>query len=117
MSEAMATSAAAGWSLHPSMTDTRRYWDGGGWTDHIAPANMSRRVARPESPAAWVFCGVLSSVVAGGIGGLAANVMDGNPGLGWLFLGVAILIGTVGSVLLVAGTIAIGLRLGARCVE
>lgn len=27
----------AGWYPHPTMADTRRYWDGARWTDHIAP--------------------------------------------------------------------------------
>ena len=33
--------ALAGWYSHPSMADTRRYWDGQRWTDHIAPADVS----------------------------------------------------------------------------
>jgi hypothetical protein len=34
----------AGWYPHPSMAQTRRYWDGAQWTSHIAPA-----VDGPES--------------------------------------------------------------------
>lgn len=33
--------AAAGWYLDPSMANTRRYWDGHSWTDHLAPADFA----------------------------------------------------------------------------
>lgn len=37
------TKPPAGWYPHPSMADTRRYWDGAHWTEHIqaqAPAGQ-----------------------------------------------------------------------------
>lgn len=41
--------APAGWYPHPSMAQTRRYWDGAKWTDHIAPddTNHSPAPAKP----------------------------------------------------------------------
>jgi uncharacterized membrane protein YhaH (DUF805 family) len=36
-----APAPAAGWYPHPTMIDTRRYWDGAAWTDHIAPSSPS----------------------------------------------------------------------------
>jgi len=36
--------AKPGWYPHPSMIDTRRYWDGEGWTTHIAPAEATHTV-------------------------------------------------------------------------
>jgi hypothetical protein len=33
--------APAGWYPHPSMADTRRYWDGAQWSDDIAPAETA----------------------------------------------------------------------------
>jgi hypothetical protein len=34
-------SAPAGWYPDPTMADTRRYWDGKAWTDHIAPGSAA----------------------------------------------------------------------------
>lgn len=39
----------AGWYPHPSMVGTQRYWDGSGWTDHVAPASPP---AAPQTPPA-----------------------------------------------------------------
>jgi hypothetical protein len=44
-------SAPAGWYPHPSMAGTQRYWDGGKWTDHIAPGLPQQSVAYVSSPA------------------------------------------------------------------
>lgn len=37
----------AGWYAHPTMSGTRRYWDGRRWTDHIAPAEPARPESKP----------------------------------------------------------------------
>lgn len=37
MTDTPTGSPRAGWYSHPSMADTKRYWDGTRWTDHIAP--------------------------------------------------------------------------------
>jgi hypothetical protein len=44
----------AGWYPHPSMIDTRRYWDGDAWTDNIAPnAPPSRNTPHTIKRIAW----------------------------------------------------------------
>lgn len=53
--------APAGWYPHPSMADTRRYWDGERWTSHIAPAEPAAPKAT-SGPAANNYKGM----VAGG---------------------------------------------------
>lgn len=57
--------APAGWYDHPTMADTRRYWDGQKWTDHIAPGAASGSQApgtdapvsgsRDETAFAWTL--------------------------------------------------------------
>lgn len=44
--DAAVPQAAPGWYPHPEMIDTQRYWDGGAWTDHIAP--IGSKSARGE---------------------------------------------------------------------
>lgn len=41
--------AKAGWYPHPSMADTRRYWDGQKWTDNIAPMEKPKEVVSDRS--------------------------------------------------------------------
>lgn len=38
---------APGWYAHPTMVGTRRYWDGGKWTDHVAPVETPVKESRP----------------------------------------------------------------------
>ena len=46
--------APAGWYPHPSMADTRRYWDGTKWTDNIAPATTKKPASQALlSKVAW----------------------------------------------------------------
>lgn len=67
--------AAAGWYPHPSMAQTRRYWDGNAWTDKIAPAEPARR---PDS-------GPSTSKIAGGVAlGVIAAALAA-----WFVVGVA----------------------------
>lgn len=58
--------APAGWYNHPTMADTRRYWDGARWTEHVAPGAVvvskspGRGVARArpdkdDTSLAWVL--------------------------------------------------------------
>jgi hypothetical protein len=60
--------APAGWYKHPSMADTRRYWDGQKWTDHIAPAE-TKRPAPKQTGALTIARGVALGIAAV-IGGL-----------------------------------------------
>lgn len=46
---------AAGWYPHPTMTDTRQYWDGDRWTDHIAPAQVSGPGHTGLVTAGWIL--------------------------------------------------------------
>lgn len=61
-------STKAGWYPDPEMTDTRRYWDGARWTDHIAPG--APQVAVRESDrvlvAGWL-CALLFPPVGMGL--------------------------------------------------
>ncbi len=58
-------SPEAGWYPHPSMANTRRYWDGERWTDHIAPAPV---VQQPQK-------GVSAFTIARGVAlGIAALI-------------------------------------------
>lgn len=68
MAEPTPTKAAPGWYRHPTMAATLAYWDGNGWTDHVAPAgtgstaaprsgswNTSPDVDRDEPAFAWTI--------------------------------------------------------------
>lgn len=46
-----AKKATAGWYLDPNMVDTRRYWDGERWTDHVAPVVHTPAPAAPAEAA------------------------------------------------------------------
>ncbi len=48
--KAAQVSPPAGWYAHPTMADTRRYWDGEQWTDHIAPIERTPAGQRPTAP-------------------------------------------------------------------
>jgi hypothetical protein len=57
--------AAAGWYPHPSMANTRRYWDGQAWTDRIAPGEPPVNSGPSTSKiAGGVLLGVLAAVAA-----------------------------------------------------
>lgn len=39
---------AAGWYPHPTMPNTQAYWDGGQWTEHVAPGPQAAPIAFVE---------------------------------------------------------------------
>ena len=51
-------SAAPGWYPDPNMPGTQRYWDGGKWTDNVAPLP-------PPAPTRTGFTGSSLAVVVG----------------------------------------------------
>jgi hypothetical protein len=63
-----------GWYNDPKMADTRRYWNGSAWTDHIAPGGTPARHVRPEPERRTIFGPVLGAILAAVviIGGIAA---------------------------------------------
>lgn len=79
---APAVAVPAGWYPHPSMADTRRYWDGQRWTDHIAPADSTTWPYSTE-PGATGSSNVLSiiGIVMGGIAFLFCPILFGPAGL------------------------------------
>lgn len=104
------TQATAGWYPHPTMAATRRYWDGEKWTEHIAPSAPTRRT-RPEPPGTWIFSGILGIGLAVGAALLGAYVDA------WGWYAAAVPLGIFGWVAMMAGTIATGIRIGARWVD
>jgi hypothetical protein len=44
----------AGWYPHPEVAGQQRYWDGRGWTDHVAPRQPE---ATHSDKSAWVPIG------------------------------------------------------------
>lgn len=63
------SSPPAGWYPDPEMAGTQRYWDGSVWTEHRAPAAVTRPVAGPVEVASssvlaagWVFAVVVPIV-------------------------------------------------------
>ncbi len=104
--------AAPGWYPHPSMTATRCYWDGERWTNQVAPDSPTPvRPEQPEPPGTWVFTGVLGTGFSVGAALLAVRTEA------WPLYLIAVVLGVLGWVAMMAGTIAIGVRLGARWAE
>lgn len=98
------TSPPAGWYPHPSMADTRRYWDGERWTDHIAPQTgpspeamraQAERANRENSQ--LVLWGVLTSLAIPFVGFVLGVVLlarnSTNDGLLVMGLSVASFVG------------------------
>lgn len=88
----------AGWYIHPTMADTRRYWDGQRWTADIAPLYPQEQESdqqRPQprgKPTSQTLGGLL---VAGSIIGLVMSLQSASllTGTGLLWTGVAITLG------------------------
>lgn len=61
-------STKAGWYPDPVMADTRRYWDGSRWTDHIAPGVTPAPPRESDTVlvAGWI-CAVLFPPVGMGL--------------------------------------------------
>lgn len=47
--QARSAVAAPGWYPHPSMAETRQYWDGEKWTEHVAPMEGTSAVPPPAA--------------------------------------------------------------------
>lgn len=98
MSETPQPKPPAGWYPHPRMADTRRYWDGEKWTDHIAPGGpvpspaLTGAAAETRSSQGLEIAGVVMMVIFP-IGGFIA---------GCVLLGRRALAGTVIMLLSVA---------------
>jgi Protein of unknown function (DUF2510) len=75
----------AGW--YPDAQGTVRYWDGHGWTEHVAAPTR-------KPPAFWVAIAAAALMVLGGLGpwATALRVVDvsGTNGDGWLVIGAAV---------------------------
>ena len=91
--------ATAGWYAHPTMTNTRAYWDGAAWTEHIAPAVASQpsRVAESsESPYPLLVNGFLVGLLGvctlwlGVAEGIAVVLIIGAGITGFGLIGVAV---------------------------
>lgn len=106
------TKTGAGWYPHPNMADTRRYWDGAAWTNLVAPsADVPRRgMRKPEPPGTWVFAGVILTALA------VFLWVSATPAI-WPLYVLSGLFGTLGWVFTTAGTVALGIRAGARWVD
>lgn len=74
----------AGWYDRPDMPNTRGYWDGRGWTDHLAP-----QAPREPDHGGLVFAGVVTAALLPIVGFVIGVVLLGKkPGAG---VGVLIL--------------------------
>lgn len=82
----------AGWYPHPSMAETRRYWDGQGWTDHISPMDSPTTSSpNPSRQPPLVSAAILAGAVIGLIMSLqSASLMTGS---GAIWTGFAIAAG------------------------
>lgn len=58
--------APPGWYPHPSMAETKRYWDGEAWTDNIAPVEPEK----PSGPGTLTIARGVALGIAAVIGAL-----------------------------------------------
>ena len=89
----------AGWYADPELAETRRYWDGEGWTDRIAPAGAPDETRNDQAgliAAGWIALFVLP--IAGIIIGLV--LANKRPGLGLTIAGLSLVAGIVWLVIL-----------------
>lgn len=100
----MAGKPKAGWYPHPTMADTRRYWDGEKWTSHIAPGAARANSQRDGNTdtllaAGWIFAFLLPIVgfIIGCVAltrragqGVAIMVVAVTCGIAWWFFTVAL---------------------------
>jgi len=71
--------APPGWYAHPTMANTQRYWDGDGWTDHVAPT--SSHAAPRGSSSGLVTMGYVLAVLFP-IGGFVCGLVLISKGKG-----------------------------------
>lgn len=91
---------APGWYRHPSMADTQRYWDGQGWTDHIAPIGASpERPGAPTQPNQLVTVSLLAASVIGVIMAMQSASLLTGTGTQWTGAAIAIAAGIASYVL------------------
>jgi hypothetical protein len=80
---------SAGWYPDAKLADTVRYWDGGQWTDNVAPAS-GKVSSQPAS--VRQSQSVIALVLAGSVVGLVMALQSASllTGTGTLWTGVAI---------------------------
>lgn len=86
----------AGWYPDPEMAGTQRYWDGGEWSDHVAPLGQVQPAENPadvfidrESLNWGHWVAVLLIPLLGLIWGVLQ--LGRNPRIGAQLLGIALL--------------------------
>jgi hypothetical protein len=86
--------APPGWYPHPSMVDTRRYWDGEAWTDAIAPVD-----AHPVTPGTTpqqsqlAVVGILAASIIGVIMAMQSASLLTGTGTQWTGAAIALAAG------------------------
>jgi hypothetical protein len=96
--------APAGWYAHPSMVNTKRYWDGQGWTDHITPVgalpqSAPQRPRESQQQAQLVTVALLAASVVGAIMALQSASLLTGTGTQWTGAAIAIAAGIASYVL------------------
>src|SRR5688572_15970477 len=111
MDEPEKEKAKPGWYKHPTMADTKRYWDGQAWTDDIAPASVAkdaptsaRTPPAPDSPYGYVLLGVITAALGGALIALGLSDEDGS----WVFLLIGYVMAGIGWVATMVGVIGAG---------
>jgi hypothetical protein len=91
--------AAPGWYPDPAAPATRRYWDGGAWTDEWSeparddPPTLGQTVSNTDMPTAVAWLG-LAIIIVGSIGPWATAPLasiSGTDGDGKITIGAAVL--------------------------
>ena len=86
--------AQPGWYPHPSMANTRRYWNGEAWTDHIAPMDTPPPLSsRPNPQSQLVIVCILAGSIVGLIMALQSASLLTGTGTQWTGAGIAIATG------------------------
>lgn len=70
--------AAPGWYPHPSMAGTQRYWDGAGWTDHVAPAAPHGAAVKPAVSGPLIGVGYVAALMLPLVGFVIGAVVLGK---------------------------------------
>lgn len=83
-----------GWYTDPRMADTRRYWDGSTWTNHVAPIEPPVRVVETPERAdngGLIAGGVVAAILIPFIGFIIGIVLlaKERPGPGLAVMGLS----------------------------